>query len=169
MYFYFVHLLLDQTYSHVSVNDKKTTLMKCSGNLQRQEGLFHDKLNGQQSEIEAPKRSSAIQTSYADATRQASSAPPNAPRQLRSAPPGTPPSGTSGGTGSQQNARQTTMTRRTNTATSVGTSMLPSRRQQAGTIASSGTNNDVLSKLVSPPLVLAQLSRGGIQLVMKAS
>ena len=133
-----------------SVMEIKTELIKCQGNLQRQESLFHDKLNEQQAEIEALKSSSALQLSYAGVTRQASSAPPQAARQLRSAPSGTSPppssgaqSGTGGGTGRQQNARQSTMTRRTNTATSVGTSMLPARRQQAETMVTSGTNNDV--------------------------
>ena len=119
-----------------SVIEIKTELIKCQGNLQRQESLFHDKLNEQQSEIEALKSSSAIQPRYADVTRQASSAPPESARQLRSAPSGTSPPlnsgaqfGTGVGTGRQQNARQTTTTRRTNTATHIGTSMLPAGRQ----------------------------------------
>ena len=49
-------------------------------------------------------------------------------------------------TGGQQNARQTTVTRRTNTATSVGTGMLPAGRQQAETMATSGPNNDVSNR-----------------------
>ena len=135
-----------------SVMEIKTELIKCQGNLQRQESLFHDKLNEQQAEIEALKSSSALQPSYAGVTRQASSAPPQAARQLRSAPSDTSPppssgaqSGTGGGTGRQQNARQSTTTRRTNTATHVGTNMLPAGRQQAGTMATSGANNDVPS------------------------
>ena len=93
--------------------------------------------------IEALKKSSVTQSSYAQATRQASFVPPDATRQLRSASSGTPPSGTGEGTGRQQNARQTSMTRRTNTDTSVGTSMLRAGRQQAGTMVTSGTKNYV--------------------------
>ena len=51
-----------------------------------------------------------------------------------------------GGTGKQHNARQTTMTGRTNTATSVSTSMLSPGTLQAGTMATSGTNNEVSNR-----------------------
>ena len=48
--------------------------------------------------------------------------------------------------GFQQNIRQTAMARRTNTATYIGTSMLPAGRQHAGTMVTSGTNNDVANR-----------------------
>ena len=58
-----------------SVMEIKIELIKYHRNLQRQESLFHDKLNEQQAEIDALKSSSVTQPSYVDVIRQVSSAP----------------------------------------------------------------------------------------------
>ena len=151
------------------VMEIKTELIKCQGYLQRRGSLFQGKRNEKQSENEALRRSSVTQPTYAQATRHPSSAPPDAACQLRSASSGTPPSGTGEDTGRQQNARQTTTTRRTNNATSVGTSMLPEGRQQAETMATSGTNNAVSNRPQQTGEPSTRLSKKYIQLIVKAS